>query len=138
MFKVADPKTPCAGSERSHAIVVCYREQLSITMRLTILVLLGGLSVFLVGLGLLGTLLGVRAAIEGFSNAQTGVVMAGYYLGYILGTLWGPGIVRRVGHIRTFAAFAALGAASSLLFGLLLGLIVPRIRWKKKSSWGDL
>ncbi len=88
-------------------------------MRLTIVVLLGGLSLLLVGYGLLGTLLGVRATLEAFSNAQTGLVMAGYYAGYIIGTLTGPGIVQRVGHIRTFAAFAALGAASTLSFGLL-------------------
>ncbi len=88
-------------------------------MRLTITVLLGGLSVLLIGYGLLGTLLGVRATIEQLSNTQTGLVMMGYYLGYIIGTVSGPGIVQRVGHIRTFAAFAALGAATTLLFGLL-------------------
>lgn len=87
-------------------------------MRLTIIVLLGGLSVLLVGYGLLGTLLGIRATIEFFSNLQAGAIMAGYYLGYILGTWYAPGIVRRVGHIRAFAAFAALGAATTLLFGL--------------------
>ncbi|MEJ2453057.1 MAG: MFS transporter [Candidatus Thiodiazotropha sp.] len=86
---------------------------------MTIFVLLGGLSILLVGLGLLGTLLGVRATIEQFSNVQTGIIMAGYYAGYIIGTWRGPAIVRRVGHIRTFAAFAALGAATTLLFGLM-------------------
>ncbi|MET0067762.1 MAG: MFS transporter [Candidatus Thiodiazotropha sp.] len=90
-------------------------------MRLTIFVLLGGLSVLLVGYGLLGTLLGVRATIDELSNIQTGVVMMGYYVGYIIGTVSGPGIVQRVGHIRTFAAFAALGAATTLLFGMLSG-----------------
>ncbi|MEJ2395795.1 MAG: MFS transporter [Candidatus Thiodiazotropha sp.] len=88
-------------------------------MRLTIVVLLGGLSVLLVGLGLLGTLLGVRATIEQFSYAQTGVVMAGYYVGYIVGTWRGPSIIRRVGHIRTFAALSALCATTTLLFGFL-------------------
>jgi len=89
-------------------------------MRITIFVLLGGLSILLVGLGLLGTLLGVRATLETFTNAETGVVMAGYYAGYIIGTMTGPGIVQRVGHIRTFAAFAAMAAVSTLLFGLLI------------------
>ncbi|MEJ2691554.1 MAG: MFS transporter [Candidatus Thiodiazotropha sp.] len=87
-------------------------------MRITLSVLLGGLSILLVGLGLLGTLLGVRATIEQFSNTQTGLIMTGYYLGYIIGTWGGPGVVRRVGHIRSFTAFAALGAATTLLFGL--------------------
>ena len=87
-------------------------------MRVTITVLLGGLSILLIGFGLLGTLLGVRATIEAFSNIDTGIIMAGYYAGYIIGTWRGPAIVRRVGHIRTFTAFAALGAASTLSFGL--------------------
>lgn len=87
-------------------------------MRLTITALLSGLSVLLVGFGLLGTLLGVRATIEAFSNIETGIIMAGYYAGYIIGTWQGPEIVRRVGHIRSFAAFAALGSASALSFGL--------------------
>jgi MFS family permease len=88
-------------------------------MRITILELLGGLSILLIGYGLLGTLLGVRATIERFSDIQTGLIMMGYYLGYIIGSVSGPGIVQRVGHIRTFAAFAALGAATTLMFGLL-------------------
>ena len=87
-------------------------------MRLTIFVLLGGLSVLLVGYGLLGTLLGVRSTLESFTSIETGGIMAGYYLGYILGTWRGPGIIASVGHIRAFAAFAALGSASTLAFGL--------------------
>lgn len=87
-------------------------------MRLTISVLLGGLSLLLIGYGLLGTLLGVRATLESFTNLQTGSIMAAYYAGYIVGTWSGPGTIRRVGHIRTFAAFAALGSVSTLLFGL--------------------
>lgn len=87
-------------------------------MRSTIPVLIGGLSLLLVGYGLLGTLLGVRATLEAFSNIQAGSIMAGYYLGYVLGTWRGPGLVRRVGHIRAFAVFAALGSATTLLFGL--------------------
>ena len=86
----------------------------------TIFVLIGGLGLLLVGVGLLGTLLGVRAGLAAFSNLQIGLIMAGYYAGYILGTLLAPRVVRNVGHIRSFAAFAALGSASALAFGLLI------------------
>jgi MFS family permease len=86
----------------------------------TILVLLGGLGVLLVGVGLLGTLLGVRATIASFTNVETGLIMAGYYAGYVAGTLLAPRIIRNVGHIRCFSAFAALAAAASLAFGLLV------------------
>jgi MFS family permease len=86
----------------------------------TILVLLGGLALLLVGVGLLGTLLGVRATLASFGSIQTGLIMAGYYAGYIVGTLLAPRVIRNVGHIRSFAAFASLGAATSLVFGLVV------------------
>lgn len=86
----------------------------------TILTLLGGLAILLVGVGLLGTLLGVRATLAAFSNIETGLIMAGYYAGYIAGTQLAPRVIRNVGHIRSFAAFAAVGAACSLAFGLLV------------------
>ncbi|MGA7983536.1 MAG: MFS transporter [Chromatiaceae bacterium] len=86
----------------------------------TILIVLSGLGLLLVGVGLLGTLLGVRATIELFGSLEIGFIMAGYYAGYVLGTLFAPRIVRNVGHIRSFSAFAALGASCALAFGLLV------------------
>jgi len=85
-----------------------------------ILVLLGGLAFPLVGVCLLGTLLGVRASIEAFGALFTGLIMAGYYAGYIIGTWLAPRIIRNVGHIRSFAAFASVGSATSLAFGLVV------------------
>jgi MFS family permease len=46
--------------------------------------------------------------------------MAGYYAGYVAGTLIAPRIIRNVGHIRSFAAFTAVAAATSLAFGLIV------------------
>lgn len=86
----------------------------------TILVLLSGLALLLVGVGLLGTLLGVRATLAQFGNFETGLIMAGYYLGYVVGTLTVPRVVRNVGHIRVFAALAALTAACTLAFALVV------------------
>lgn len=86
----------------------------------TIVILMGGLALLLVGIGLLGTLLGVRATLASFSNMETGLIMAGYYLGYIAGTMLVPRLIRNVGHIRSFAALAATAAATSLAFGLLV------------------
>jgi MFS family permease len=86
----------------------------------TILVLLSGLGILLGGVGLLGTVVGLRATTAGFANLQIGLVMAGYYAGYIIGTLFVPRLIRNVGHVRCFAAFAALSAAASLGFGLLV------------------
>lgn len=87
-------------------------------MTATIYILLSGLFLILVGAGLLGTLLGVRATQAMFNNIETGLIMAGYYAGYVAGTLLVPRIIRNVGHIRTFAALAALAASTALCFGL--------------------
>ena len=86
----------------------------------TIFILLGGFGILLGGVGLLGTVIGLRAATAAFGNVQIGLVMAGYYAGYIIGTLVAPRLIRNVGHVRCFAAFAALAAAASLGFGLIV------------------
>ena len=86
----------------------------------TIAMLLLGLGTLLVGNGLLGTLLGIRARLEGFTNTSIGALMAAYFLGYVIGAFQIPALIRRVGHIRTFAALAALGSASVLCYGLIV------------------
>jgi MFS family permease len=65
--------------------------------------------------GLFMTLLGVRTQVEGFSANLTGLVVATYFSGLLLGGLFAARVVARVGHIRSFAAFASLMSASSLL-----------------------
>jgi MFS family permease len=80
--------------------------------------LLFGLGVLLLGSGLQGTLLGVRAGIEGFATQSIGLIMAAYYGGFVAGSLYVPALVRRAGHIRTFAALASLASAAPLLHAL--------------------
>lgn len=87
-------------------------------MSRTIFMLLSGLGTLLVGTGLLGTLLGLRARHEGFSNTQIGSIMTVYYLGYVVGTFLIPVLIRRVGHIRTFSALAAIASATVICQGL--------------------
>jgi MFS family permease len=82
--------------------------------------LLLGMGILMLGAGLQSTELSLRATLEGFSATVTGAVMSSYYLGYLLGTSAAPSLVRRVGHIRVFAALAAVAAASILLQGLFI------------------
>jgi len=77
--------------------------------------LLLGMGILMLGAGLQGTLLGLRATIEGFPTPVTGLVMSCYYVGYLLGTLIAPRLLRRIGHVRVFAAFAALASVASLV-----------------------
>ncbi len=71
----------------------------------------------MLGMGLQSTLLGVRATLEGFPTVVTGAIMSCYYVGYLLGTRMAPPLVRRLGHIRVFAALAAISSASILVQG---------------------
>jgi MFS family permease len=72
------------------------------------------------GSGLLGVLIPVRANLEGFPTPVIGLFGTAYYVGFVLGCALAPNVVRRVGHIRTFAAFAALAASASLTHALLV------------------
>lgn len=75
------------------------------------------MGVLMLGAGLQSTLLGVRATLEGFPTPVTGMVMSCYYVGYLLGTVAAPRLLRRVGHIRVFAALAAVASAGILVQG---------------------
>ena len=70
--------------------------------------------------GLQGTLIGVRSVIEGFSFISTGLVVAGYYVGYLTGSVIIPIFLKRVGHIRVFAALASLASIAILLHSVFL------------------
>ena len=82
--------------------------------------LLLGLAILMLGNGLQGTLLGVRATLEGFSTQTTGYVMTGYYVGFLLGSFIGPRLVKNVGHIRVFAALASILSAAMLLHAVFV------------------
>jgi MFS family permease len=86
----------------------------------SIFTLLLGIGILLMGLGLLGTSLGVRAVAEGFPDAVTGLVMSCYFAGFIAGSYLCPPLVRRVGHIRAFAAFAGTASACAFAHALLV------------------
>ena len=77
--------------------------------------LLLGMGILMLGAGLQSTEISLRATLEGFTPTVTGIVMSCYYLGYLAGTSAAPYLVRRVGHIRVFAAMAAIASATLLL-----------------------
>jgi len=68
----------------------------------------------LLGNGMISILLGLRSRMEGFSTETTGFVMAGYFVGILLGAIYAARVVAIVGHIRAFAAFASILSASVL------------------------
>jgi len=82
--------------------------------------LLGGVALLLLGNGLLNTLLTLRGVAEGYSTSMLGLIMSGYFVGFLLGTWLAIPLVRRVGHIRAFAFCAALAAITALLHVLIV------------------
>jgi MFS family permease len=67
-----------------------------------------------------GTILSIRGEIEGFALAQIGAVGAGFWAGVIIGSLRAAAAIRRVGHVRTFAAFGAIAGVAPLLHLLVV------------------
>jgi MFS family permease len=86
--------------------------------------LLLGMGVLMLGAGLQSTLLGLRATLEGFPTSVTGVVMSCYYVGYVLGTVIAPPLLRQIGHIRVFAALAAVASVAILIQGCFVNPFV--------------
>ncbi len=82
--------------------------------------LLAGAALLLTGSGLLGSLLAVRGGIEGYDSQTFGLVMSAYFVGFLLGTYAAPNLIRRIGHIRAFAFYSSLAAATVLLHPVLL------------------
>jgi MFS family permease len=87
---------------------------------LSVYSLLAAVSIFLVGSGLLGTLLGLRAKIEGFSDPVIGIVMSAFFVGYVFGAYLCPRLIRDIGYIRAFSVLAAIAAITMLLHGLVI------------------
>ncbi|CAL62676.1 Putative permease of the major facilitator superfamily [Herminiimonas arsenicoxydans] len=90
--------------------------------------LLSGAGLLVVGVGLLFSVLGLRAVMADFSTMVTGLIMSAYFVGYILGTYLCPAIIRRVGHIRAFAAMASIASTVPILHAL----------WVDPWFWGAL
>lgn len=78
--------------------------------------LLFGMMLLQIGNGMQGTLLGIRGEIEGFSTFQMSLVMAGYFVGFLFGSRMAPEMIRRVGHVRVFAALGSLVSSAMLLY----------------------
>ncbi len=93
---------------------------------LSVYSLLLAIGILLLGSGLLGTLVSLRAAIAGYSNTVIGIIMSAFFIGYIIGAYLCPRLIRDVGHIRAFSALAAVAAAAMIIHGLIIN---PYVWW---------
>jgi len=75
-------------------------------------------AVLLAGHGLQLTLLPLKAQDLGWSLSAIGLTGSAYYLGFLLGCLSVPMLIRRAGHIRAFSVFVAVATMALLAAGL--------------------
>jgi MFS family permease len=75
---------------------------------------LAGIGLAAVGSGLLHTLLPLRLQAQGCSANAIGLVVTGFSIGFLVGCLGMPVLIRSVGHVRANAAFAATAAVTIL------------------------
>ncbi len=81
--------------------------------------LLFGMGLLMVGNGMQGTLLGIRGNIEGFTTLEMSIVMSAYFVGFLGGSRMAPNMIRRVGHVRVFAALASMISAVMIMYPTL-------------------
>ena len=86
--------------------------------------LLLGAGILVIGNSLLGIVLPVRLGIERVPEFQSGLVMSAYYLGFVLGSARIQAMIRRAGHIRSFAAVAAILTAATMVHALIFDVWV--------------
>ncbi|SFM21451.1 MFS transporter [Marinobacter zhejiangensis] len=88
-------------------------------MRLLVISLLAlflSLALLISGNAFLATLLGLRFGLMGVDAGTIGLVMVGYSIGFVIGARYGGIVIRRVGHIRAFAVYAAVAAVATLVY----------------------
>ncbi|WP_417606414.1 MFS transporter [Primorskyibacter flagellatus] len=78
--------------------------------------LLLGMMLLMLGNGLQGSLLSVRGGEAGFSAFQMSMVMSAYFLGFLFASRMTPGMIRRVGHVRVFAALGSFISAVLIMY----------------------
>jgi MFS family permease len=78
--------------------------------------LLLGVMLLMIGNGMQGSLLGIRGTEEGFSTYEISYVMSAYFVGFLFGSRLAPEMIRRVGHVRVFAALGSLISAVLILY----------------------
>lgn len=74
----------------------------------------------LTGHGMQLTLLPLSAAEAGMSATMIGVTASSYFFGFVVGCLFNPRLVARVGHIRAFAVFTAVMISAVLSLDLFV------------------
>lgn len=80
--------------------------------------LLLGMMLLMLGNGMQGSLLGIRGGQENMTTFQLSIVMSCYFLGFLFGSSMVPDMIRRVGHVRVFAALGSMISAVLIMYAV--------------------
>lgn len=98
------------------------------SLLLPLVSLLSGVGMLVVGTGLLFAVIGLQTLAADFPVLVTGLINSAYFAGFVYGTYACPAVIRRVGHIRAFAAMASIASTLPILLAL----------WLNPWFWGAL
>ncbi len=107
-------QTPVSQNQVSQTQV----SQRATDVMLCIMALFLSLILLILGNSMLGTLLAVRMELESYNATLSGMVLACYSVGFVLGSIFCIRVVNRVGHIRAFATFGAVATAAVMIHSL--------------------
>ena len=85
----------------------------------TVTSLLSSTALLLIGHGMQLTLLPLRGGSVGLSDFTIGISASCYFLGFVMGCIYIPAMIARVGHIRGFAVLAATMVSAVLCLDML-------------------
>ena len=77
----------------------------------------------MMSLGLLTTFVSLKLTMEGISTQVAGLIVTSYFIGVIVGSLYCKSLIKSVGHIRSFCAFAAIITSMVMLHGLYMSAV---------------
>lgn len=78
----------------------------------------------MLGNGFYSTLISLRLKAAGESDIIIGLLTSVYYLGMLIGSFNLSSVITKIGHIRSFSAFAAVLAVSTIIPGMKQDLIL--------------
>ena len=81
--------------------------------------LLMATAIVMAGHGVLVMLVPLKASAYEFSSLSVGLMGSGYFAGLVIGCIFAPAIIGKVGHIRAFSAFTACVTVTPLAHTLL-------------------
>ena len=82
---------------------------------LSLAAMFASLAFYVAGTALLTTALALQLADLHYSSGVVGLVMVCHSIGFLLGSRFATRVIRQVGQVRSFAAFAAVGCAAALV-----------------------